>query len=92
MLGRFLGGLAGGLAGAATGAATSFATTYALGHAAKQYYAQGRRLSSDDLRALFDRLKQEALERYPEVRGQIETQAKSLDVRQLVESVRTNLI
>jgi hypothetical protein len=65
VLGRLLGGLAGGVAGAATGAATSFATTYALGHAAQQYYAQGRTLSPDDLRTLFDRLKDEAVALYP---------------------------
>jgi len=86
-LGRLLGGLVGGVAGAATGAATSFATTYALGHAARQYYAQNRNLSTDDLRALFERLKNEATELYPRVRGQIETQAQGLDVQQILRSV-----
>src|SRR5215475_8072923 len=38
-----LGGLLGGATGVAAGAAVTFAATYALGHAAKQYYAQGRK-------------------------------------------------
>jgi uncharacterized protein (DUF697 family) len=88
VLGRILGGIAGGVAGAATGAATSFATTYALGHAAKQYYAQGRRLSGDDLRALFARLKDEAATLYPKLQGEIEAQAKGLDLKRIVDSVR----
>jgi uncharacterized protein (DUF697 family) len=87
VLGRLLGGLAGGVAGAASGAATAFATTYALGHAAKQYYAQGRRLSADDLRALFVRLKHEAVELYPKVQAQIEDQAKGLDVAKILGAV-----
>jgi uncharacterized protein (DUF697 family)/tellurite resistance protein len=87
VLGRILGGLAGGAAGAATGAATAFATTYALGQAAKQYYAQGRTLSRADLRALFARLKDEAGRLYPQVRGQVEAQAKGLDVRQVLASI-----
>jgi uncharacterized protein (DUF697 family) len=87
VLGRILGGLAGGAAGAATGAATAFATTYALGQAAKQYYAQGRTLSTADLQALFARLKDEAAKLYPQVRGQVEAQAKGLDVRQVLASL-----
>ena len=86
VLGRLLGGLAGGVASAATGAATTFATTYALGKAAEQYYAQGRSLSTADLQALFARLKDEASRLYPQVREQIESQAKGLDVRQLFTS------
>jgi len=87
VLGHLLGGLAGGVAGAASGAATSFATTYALGHAAKQYYAQGRRLSADDLRALFVRLKDEAVKLYPQLQAQIENQAKGLDLAQVLRAV-----
>jgi len=87
VLGRFLGGLAGGVAGAATGAATAFATTYALGQAAKQYYAQGRALSTADLQALFARLKDEASRLYPQVKEQVEAQAKGLDVRQVLASL-----
>lgn len=87
VLGSLLGGLAGGVASAAGGAVTSFATTYALGHAAKQYYAQGRTLSADDLRALFARWKDEATKLYPEVRSQVESQAKTLDLQQILKAV-----
>jgi uncharacterized protein (DUF697 family) len=86
-LGRLLGGLTGGVAGVATGAATAFATTYALGHVAKRYYQQGRRLSTDDLRQLFEQLKGEATSLYPQVRGQVESQAQNLDLTQLLRSV-----
>src|SRR4029453_4016452 len=67
VLGRLLGGLAGSVAGAAAGAGTVFAATYALGHAAEQYYAQGRTLSPADLQALFVKLRDQAQELYPKV-------------------------
>jgi uncharacterized protein (DUF697 family)/tellurite resistance protein len=89
---KLLGGLAGGIfgrtlggaSGLAAGAAVSFATTYALGHAAAQYYAQGRRLSADDLRALFARFQDEAKARFPQLQSQVEAQARTLDVKQLL--------
>lgn len=56
LLGKVLGGLGRAAAGPLTGAAFSFCTTYALGHAANQYYAGGRVLSKDHLRAMFDSL------------------------------------
>jgi uncharacterized protein (DUF697 family)/tellurite resistance protein len=87
VLGSLLGGLTGGVAVAATGAATSFVTTYALGHVAKRYYEQGRRLSADDLRQLFEQLKGEAVTLYPQVKGQVESQAKSLDLGSILRSV-----
>ena len=82
--GGLLGGLAGGAAGLAAGAAVTFASTYALGHVAKQYYAQGRRLSTQDLRALFGRFQEDAKALFPKVQEQIKTQAKSLNLRSLL--------
>ena len=82
--GGLLGTLLGGAAGGVAGAGTVFAATYALGQAAEQYYAQGRRLSPDDLRALFARLREEAESLYPKVRAQIEERAKTLDVQQVI--------
>ncbi len=73
LAGGVLGGLAGGAAGVAAGAAVTFGATYALGHAAKQYYAQGRKLSAEDLRALFARFQEEAKVVFPKVKGQIES-------------------
>ena len=84
LLGGVLGPLLGGVAGGVAGAGTVFAATYALGQAAEQYYAQGRRLGPDDLRALFARLREEGMGLYPKVREQIEARAKTLDVQQIV--------
>jgi uncharacterized protein (DUF697 family)/tellurite resistance protein len=81
--GGLLGGVIGGAGGLVAGAAVSFASTYALGHVAKQYYAQGRRLSSADLRALFGRFQEEAKTIFPKVQDQIQTQAKSLNLKSL---------
>ena len=80
LLGTLLGGAAGGVAGVGT----VFAATYALGQAAEQYYAQGRRLGPDDLRALFARLREEAQGLYPKVRAQIEERAETLDLQQVI--------
>ena len=89
---KLLGGLAGGLlgralggtTGLAAGAAVSFASTYALGHVAKQYYAQGRNLSGEDLRALFTRFQAEAKAIFPKVEQQVQAHAKSVNVKQLL--------
>ncbi|MCC6317173.1 MAG: hypothetical protein IT361_05720 [Gemmatimonadaceae bacterium] len=66
-----LGGLLGRATGAAAGVAVTFATTYALGHAAEQYYAQGRKLSTADLKALFTRFQGEADTVFPRVEARI---------------------
>ncbi len=83
-----LGGLLGGATGLAAGAAVTFGATYALGHAARQYYAQGRRLSQADLRALFLRFQDEGRALFPRVQAQVEAQAKSLNLPQLMASLR----
>lgn len=69
--GSLLGGLLGGAAGMAAGGAVTFASTYALGHAAQQYYAQGRSLSTADMKALFSRFQSEAATIYPRVQGRV---------------------
>ena len=88
IFGRALGGAAGGLTGAAAGVALTFATTYALGHAAQQYYAQGRALSRADLQALFARLKDDAGGIFPRVERQIRDLAGSLDLAEVMRRVR----
>lgn len=85
--GGLLGGVIGGAGGVAAGAAVSFASTYALGHAAKQYYAQGRRLNTADLRALFGRFQEEAKTIFPKVQDEIQTQAKSLNLKSLLRDM-----
>lgn len=79
-----LGRTVGGATGLAAGAAVTFGSTYALGHVAKQYYAQGRRLSADDLRTLFARFQQEAKGLYPKLEAQVQAQAGQVNVQQLL--------
>lgn len=85
--GGLFGKLVGGAGGVAAGAAVTFAATYALGHVAQQYYAQGRRLSRQDLRALFERFQGEAKDLFPKMRDEIQAQAKTLDLRSLVQGI-----
>jgi hypothetical protein len=66
----------------------TFSTTYALGHVAKQYYAQGRRLDAADLRALFARFQLEAKALLPRVEEQIRAQSQNLDVQSLLGTLR----
>lgn len=82
--GGLLGGLLGGTVGVAAGGAVTFASTYALGHAARQYYAQGRSLSSADMKALFSRFQGEAATIYPRVQGRIEEMARAGSLGQLL--------
>lgn len=89
LTGGLLGGMIGGATRIATGAAISFAATYALGHVADQYYAQGRKLSTNDLRALFDRFQQEAKTVYPRVQDQIQKQSKTLNLQSLFAGLRS---
>ncbi len=92
---RLVGGLAGGLLGGMVGGATriaagaviTFSATYALGHVSEQYYAQGRRLSADDLRALFARFQDEARTIYPRVQKQIQRQAGTLNLQSLLQGL-----
>jgi uncharacterized protein (DUF697 family) len=71
VLGGWLGGIAGSAAGFAAGASVTFATTYALGHAADQYYRQGRSLSLADMKALFAKFQQDATTVYPRVEARV---------------------
>ncbi len=79
-----LGGLLGSAAGAAAGVAVTFATTYALGHAAQQYYAQGRSLSTADLKALFTRFQGEANTVFPRVESRIRELAAGTNLESLL--------
>ncbi|HEV8599212.1 MAG TPA: TerB family tellurite resistance protein [Gemmatimonadales bacterium] len=88
MFGRVLGGVMGGTAGMVAGAGVSFVTTYALGQAAKQYYAQGRRLSQADLRELFVRFRAEAEALLPRVQQEIHAQSRHLDLGRVLASIR----
>ncbi|MGH7538086.1 MAG: hypothetical protein ACREMF_05590 [Gemmatimonadales bacterium] len=84
--GGLFGGLIGGAGGVAAGAAVTFASTYALGHVAKQYYAQGRKLDSADLKRLFRQFQEDAKTIFPKVRDEIETQAKTLNLNSVLRT------
>lgn len=88
VLGGVLGGILGGTAGVAAGSGVAFVTTYALGHAARQYYAQGRKLSQPDLRALFERFRGQAESLLPRVKDEIHTQSQHLDLGRLLATLR----
>lgn len=86
--GGLLGGLFGGATRVATGAAVTFAATYALGHVADQYYAQGRKISRDDLGALFARFQGEARTMYPRIQQQVQNEAGRLDMNRVLAMVQ----
>ncbi len=88
LAGGLLGGLFGGVAGTAAGGAVTFAATYALGHAAQQYYAQGRNMSSTDFKALFSKLKQDATTMYPRVQERVSEIARGNSLQSIMQQVR----
>ncbi len=88
VFGQAGGSLVGGLLGSATSPALSFATTYALGHAAKRYYASGRKLSATELRSLFSSFFSEGRSQEAGVRGELEHAARDVDVANLATLVR----
>jgi hypothetical protein len=57
----------------------------------KQYYAQGRKLSETDLKALFARFKREAEELLPSLQDEIRTQSEGLDLKRLMGSLKGEL-
>ena len=92
LAGGLLGGLLGGAAGMAAGGAVTFATTYALGHAAQQYYAQGRAISQGDLLTLFERLKQDGASVYPRVQSRIAELARGNSLQSIMQAVRGDAV
>ena len=78
----------GGLASATAGAAMTFASTYALGMVAKTYYAGGRRLDTAAIRAEFQRQLERGNLMFNQYRPQVEQSAKTVDLSQLLSTVR----
>ncbi len=84
-LGRTLGGGLFGMATSAiTGAALTFGTTYALGQVAKTYYAGGRTLTMDQLKALFQRLLEEGKTLFTRHQGEVQTRAQTLNLSEVL--------
>ena len=88
LAGGLLGGMLGGATGIAAGAAVSFGATYALGHAAAQYYAQGRQISAADMKALFTRFQKEAETLYPKVQERVQSVAKGTNLQSVLGTLR----
>jgi len=88
LAGGMLGGMLGGATGLAAGATVSFASTYALGHAASQYYAQGRSLSTGDMKALFTRFQQEAETLFPKVQDRVQDVARGTSLQSVLGTLR----
>jgi uncharacterized protein (DUF697 family)/tellurite resistance protein len=82
------GGLLGGLAGQAAGSAFGFATTYALGQVAKQYYASGRTLTTDQLKSVFSSMIDQARSMQGRYSGDISRKAQQVNVSELLPLVR----
>jgi uncharacterized protein (DUF697 family)/tellurite resistance protein len=82
------GGLLGGLAGQAAGSAFAFAATYALGQVAKQYYASGRTLSTDQLKSVFSSMVDQARSMQGRYSGDISRKAQQVNVSELLPLVR----
>jgi uncharacterized protein (DUF697 family)/tellurite resistance protein len=89
LLGKAAGKTFGKLAGAATGMAFSFATTYALGQVARRYYAGGRTMSTNLLRASFQDLLGPAKQLQTKYLPQIQQKAATLDAGQVMALMRT---
>jgi uncharacterized protein (DUF697 family)/tellurite resistance protein len=90
LAGGLIGGMLGGAGGMAAGATVSFAATYALGHAAEQYYAQGRSLSTADMKALFTRFQGEAQTMYPKVQERVQSVARGTSLQSVLGTLRGN--
>jgi uncharacterized protein (DUF697 family)/tellurite resistance protein len=88
LTGGLLGGLLGSAAGVAAGATVSFTATYALGHAAAQYYAQGRKLSTADMKALFTRFQKEAETVFPKVQDRVQSVARGTNLQSVLGTLR----
>jgi len=88
LLGKVMGGMGRAVGSAATGSAFSFASTYALGKVAQRYYAGGRTLSTDSLKASFSRTVDEAKSLQQRYAPQIQERAKGLDLGKLMREIK----
>jgi len=91
LLGGLLGSVLGGIGRAAGRQAASsgmaFASTWAIGQVAKQYYASGRKLDMDKLKAAFAPLVQQGQSMMQQYGPQIAERAKSINVKALPQLI-----
>jgi uncharacterized protein (DUF697 family)/tellurite resistance protein len=87
LLGGLLGSVAGGIGRSighqAASSGMAFASTWALGQVARQYYAGGRTLDADKLRAAFGPLLSQARELGTRYAAQIQQRAQGIDLSNL---------
>ena len=87
LLGGLLGSVAGGIGRSighqAASSGMAFASTWALGQVARQYYAGGRTLDAEKLRAAFGPLLSQARELGTRYAGQIQQRAQGIDLSNL---------
>jgi uncharacterized protein (DUF697 family)/tellurite resistance protein len=88
VLGVLGGGLLRGLGNQAVSSGMAFASTYALGQVARRYYAGGRKLDAQGLRAAFDSLLADARSLGQQHAPDIQARAQGLDARGVMELVR----
>lgn len=88
LLGKMLGRTGRTLGSEATGSAFSFATTYALGHVAKRYYADGRKLDAAALKTSFAQLTDSARGLQDRYAPEIAQRARILDLKRLTAELR----
>jgi uncharacterized protein (DUF697 family) len=86
---RKVGGrMLGGLGRQATSSAMAFATTWALGQVARRYYAGGRTMDTAVLKDAFAGLLSEAKTLQAQYLPQMQDRARTLDVQQVLRSIR----
>src|SRR5512136_2140157 len=88
ILGSIGGRMLGGLGRQAVSSSVAFATTYALGQVAREYYASGRRIDAAQLRAVFQRMLEEARGMAGRYSGPIAEKARTIDVSGLADLVK----
>lgn len=89
LLGTVLGGLGRAVGRQAASSGMAFASTWALGQVAKQYYAAGRRLDMEKLKAAFAPLVEQGQSMVQQYGPQIAERAKSINVRSLPQLIRS---
>jgi uncharacterized protein (DUF697 family)/tellurite resistance protein len=88
ILGSIGGRLLGGLGRQAVSSGVSFATTYALGQVAREYYGSGRQIDAARLKAVFQRMLEEARGKAGQYSGEIAAKARTIDVASLAGLVK----
>ena len=87
LLGGLLGSVAGGIGRSlghqAASSGMAYASTWALGQVARQYYAGGRTLDADKLRAAFGPLLDQARDMGTRYAGEIQQRAQTIDLSNL---------